>query len=52
MDNADYYTEVFERLHSYYILITIHDLQEYPLADLKGLAHRLEGSLSLTPEQQ
>lgn len=32
MDNADQYTDVFEQLHSHYILINIHDLLDYPLS--------------------
>lgn len=46
MDDVDY-TDVFIKLESFYILIYIHDLEDYNLKDLEGLAIRLEGMLKL-----
>lgn len=48
MDDTEEYAKLFNRLQSFYILITIHDVQDYEAAHLKGLAHRLEGQLALS----
>lgn len=50
MENTEEYISLFKRLESFYILITIHDIQEYETQDLRSLAHRLEGQLVLTPQ--
>jgi hypothetical protein len=53
MENThDSYTSVFLRLQSFYILITIHDVEEYNLLQLQALAFRLEGQLALDPSLQ
>ena len=42
MEETDPLTDAFNKLQSNYILITIHDVKDYPLPQLTALAQRLE----------
>jgi len=44
---SDKYTDVFLRLQSNYILLYIHDINDYSVLELEKLASRLEKQLPL-----